>query len=504
MKFIPIACFTSCLASNVQAYGINIANLYARASLALSHRYCTHMHLSSNKDLGKDEDIGTDDPIAMQSITDEEALLACRAYLQRKNKLGWKQYHARKQKLKNSLRLSSADEGTGYFWEDPTELKYLFTGRPRLSFEDNNNDPFDDFHDNFDGYGDMFDEYGDDDEDDEEVKDALIIEDDEEEGDTYFTGFPSFPPESFILRSKNKKALFEDQAWKDRWYEARWGNFSKERAQERKTKKIEKYIQQIPSEILRSPELATLSDEDIEDAIRTYILANQKRSISQKKRMARERKIFRRRKDSRTSDNIHEDGSKSMSKSLPTLDEFMSQLDEDAKFTNTNTQEEQQQYRSERAAKAYQTRVKNSRASSATKVSPRRKNSEIKIFHQTGRPRRKLSRVSGAVSRTEDAISQRKYPQEKDIEIILEPNRLAGRKNLLMEVLHQCFGMRGKCIPDLNHLGNQLDDMTRFYEDGSTTLADIDSMDKKFATQSTVHDLGCFICFMVREQQTEG
>lgn len=87
--------------------------------------------------------------VQMQTITDEEALLACRAYLQRKNKLspshampdgGWAQAKRRQRKLFHSLSkmdmdMDSNDTGYGYFWEDPNELRYLRTGRPRMKFD---------------------------------------------------------------------------------------------------------------------------------------------------------------------------------------------------------------------------------------------------------------------------------------------------------------------------------------------------------------------------------
>jgi hypothetical protein len=440
-------------------------------------------------------DDGDDDEfdIPMQSITDEEALLACRAYLQRKNKLGWKQHEARKHKLEHTSALSStADEGAGYFWEDPSELKYLFTGRPRLSFE--HEAPLDAFNEEdtdwrLDGNGASSNEYGEDEDDD-----AMFIEE-EEEGDTYSFGFPSFPPASFALRSKNKKALFQDKEWKAKWYEARWGNYSDERAQERKAKRIEKYIQQIPSDILRSPELATLSDDDIEDAIRTYMVANKKRSISQKKRIERKRKMLRLCEKQPDSKDDGDSNSTSIPKSLPTLDAFMAQLEGGA--ASIKALEEQQRERSERAAKSYQTRLDHTPA-----VSRRKPRGEIKTLTQTGRPRRKTVRVSGAVTRTEGAIKEHTYPRSEDIDIILEPNRLTGRKDLLKEVLLTSFGMRGKCIPNLKNLGQE--EMEEFYD--CSSLADIEAMDKKFVTKSTVCELGCFIVFMLRVrgvQQTE-
>ena len=74
--------------------------------------------------------------IDVDSVSDAEALLACRAYLQRKNRLGlWKTQERRQQgrppSMKNTTTCSDAD--TGFFWPDPTQLKYLY--RPDSDFD---------------------------------------------------------------------------------------------------------------------------------------------------------------------------------------------------------------------------------------------------------------------------------------------------------------------------------------------------------------------------------
>jgi hypothetical protein len=467
-------------------------------------------------DDGEDDDMDMDIPI--QSITDEEALLACRAYLQRRNKLphdiGWRNQNARQQKLQKSLALSpNADEGAGYFWEDPTQLKYLFTGRPRLSFEDEDGN---DVNWNQDGSDynldwmetDAASNGDEDEEEDEDIKDALIIEDEEESGlDAYFTGFPSFPPKSFTMRSKQKKALFQDPEWKEKWYEARWGkDFVEARAQERQAKKVEKYIQQIPSDILRSPELAALSEDDIDNAIRTYMVANKKRSVSRKRGLEKKRKMLR--GNLLVKDEVVEKGEDGnfdtgtddvdeASKTYSTLDAFMAQLEGDD--ASINALEEQRRKRSERAKKAYKTRLDNQNSEESLES-----HKEVKNV-QTGRPLHQSLYMSEAMTRIQNAIESGDYPQSEDIEIILEPKRLAGRKNLLQEVLLKSFGMRGKCIPNLEVEMDQHEyedvDLDDFYEQCS--MADVEIMDKSFVTKSTVLEIGCYILFLLHEVENE-
>ena len=476
----------------------------------------TGIGIGNDNEINNDNDSDIDIP--MQSISDEEALLACRAFLQKKNRLpsefGWKQHQERKRKLEKSLALSStADEGAGYFWEDPTQLKYLFTGRPRLSFGDDTDDLnllLDDSdimgRQSYDGINMNMNDVDEDDED-EDIKNALIIEDDEEDG-VYFTGFPAFPPESFAKRSKNKKALFQDKQWKAKWYEARWGNFAEERAALRKTKRIEKYIQQIPSEILRSAELAVLTDDDIEDAIRTYIVANKRRSKSHKKRIEMKRSKLGKRwnpkstsEDDDDSTNDKEKGSEdedededdvtttttatTFVKSQPTLDSFMAYVDS-GQSSPRNELKERQRKRSKQASKSYETRRQNA------------SNTHYHASKDEGKPRRRTTmRMSGALTRITSALNNAptSFPRSGDIDILLEPKRLAGRKELLRDVLFECFGLRGKCVPELK-VESGYEDLEAFYDCHS--LDSINALDTKFVSKCTIYEIGCFIMFKLR------
>ena len=93
-----------------------------------------------------------------------------------------------------------------------------------------------------------------------------------------------------------------------------------------------------------------------------------------------------------------------------------------------------------------------------------------------------------AMERIEEMINDGKYPLSTDIDAILVPNRLSGRKDLLRNVLKHTFQCTGKCIPDLSKVEMRPDE---FYLTG-----DVDNIKKKFITQSTIIELGLFINYL--------
>ena len=116
-------------------------------------------------------------------------------------------------------------------------------------------------------------------------------------------------------------------------------------------------IQKIPSEILRSDELASLSDEEIEEAIRTYVLGNKRRMESHLKR-SEERK--RKYQDNRINVKRYHDDERhhqpQHEKIINNTKESVSQLS----FTPSEDElKKLQSKRSSRSTKAYATRLRN-------------------------------------------------------------------------------------------------------------------------------------------------
>jgi len=185
------------------------------------------------------EDISRD--LTQWTVTDEETLLACRAYLQRKNRLGWTQYERRKKLARRSLALASpsterstgsnfntsltdTNSGVGYFWEDPNELKYLKKSR-NLTLFDENDEQLEDFYyrddeeskknqrelkDEF--YNPSLGNVGGGQEDEEEEDDELHRQDlwDNDEQKGVFTSFPMYPPDEVRRRSESKKKTLSE------------------------------------------------------------------------------------------------------------------------------------------------------------------------------------------------------------------------------------------------------------------------------------------------------
>jgi hypothetical protein len=454
--------------------------------------------------LGAEQSYAGGEDIPLQNISDEEALLACRAFLQRRNKLnGWSLHKTRKMKLQNSLAFGNnrtlsdmrgkMDESMGYFWEDPADLKYMRTGRPRLFFEESIDEfiesSTDDSNENDDLSGFYYSGY--EDNQDEEQSDFVSMID-EDDPDGLFTGFPTSPPPDFSARSFSKKRLFQNPEWKKQWYEARWGNLREEREAQKKKKRIEKYIQQIPSDILRSPQLDALTDDEIEDAIKTYIVANRKRSSAQRSRITRKKKILEKSPMERLGEVIEmeealllstKESNGLLNKTDSTLDSFISYLDGYNQSNHFQSLEEDRRRRSERAAKAYQTRLKNSK----THTKETRQKPRYNTVFSSNR------NVNASLERIRKALNEQTYPAMDDLKMILKPKRLPGRKNLLQEILLKCFGLRGKCIPSLNLNNCELEE---FYSECQPQI--LEEMEKKFVSTSSIHELAYFVTYNLR------
>ncbi|GFH58107.1 hypothetical protein CTEN210_14583 [Chaetoceros tenuissimus] len=500
------SCFiVSKLQDNFTSFGVS--GFSTNRNQCIQHdkhrKHCKQSRLEAKSEKSQD-----DVNIMMDDISDEEALLACRAYLQRKNRLGkdgWTKYKERQEKLKSALAMGShidenfsqdaseedhakaqpaVDPGAGYFWENPEELKYLRTGRPRLSFDDQDDSLDEDFLYNMDE-----EEENQYDEDDDEF---LLEEEYDEDG--IFTGFPSKPPEEYILRSNNKKELFQDADWKKMWYTRRWGNHAskRQREQRNKEKKLQKYVQQIPNSILKNQELAVLTDEEIEYAIKIYVIANKRRSIAQKKRLKEKKAAMKIQSNKKKKSKMKSSSVKAVSG--PTLDSFLSQMNGDSRVAEELR--EQQKRRSERSKKAYQTRIKH--VNKSTNVDSSRNKATSKTMNQSEQlDEDELMFMNDKISMSSERIRQiindpsllDKKLLDLDLKVIMHPGRLKGRKQMLKGLLETCFGLKGKCIPKHGNLSD--DELNEFY----SKYNDVDSLEKKFVTQSSVYELARIIEF---------
>jgi hypothetical protein len=343
--------------------------------------------------------------IDMSEVSDAETLLACRAYLQRRNKLGWKESGQRKflRQQASAMFPSFAKESVGHFWEDPSELLFLNDTDNKNNENGGGDQP---------SYGDVYKE-----EPDEVLQqphaDQVIFEetDDGDEsvyrGGDVFTTYPSGPSAERIRRSEAKSAQWQDPAFREQWYGKRWGGRTILTESLKQERLLGKRVLNIPADILESEEMAALTDEEINDAIRTYVLSKRRRSRAMK---------------STTKQYVELKNDK--------------RIPRDALFSfDEKAMNERKQIRAERAKAAYQKRLDNQRLSP---ILPK----QSRTFVPRGMsPKEALLRVSAD-------LDLQQLPTIQDVAVMLLPQKLGRRKDLLRRILNEHFDLRGKCVPD--------------------------------------------------------
>lgn len=353
----------------------------------------SRIQMSQERD--NDEDILVD----FSEVSDAETLLACRAYLQRRNKLGWKQFERRKQAQQQSSALfpSFSKDSVGYFWEDPSELLYT-----------NNNSPDGDRP----SYGDLI---------SEEQQDFLlqphadqVVFENYDDGDTsiysgggVFTTHPSGPSEERIRRSNAKSAQWQDAEFRKKWYEKRWAGKTIMTEEFKKNRRLDEKLLAVPSEIVDSKELAAMTEEEIYDAVVIYVISNRRRGKSMKNRTSYY-------VEARTDEKLPRDA-------LFCLDEA--------------AMKDKQRLRSERAKAAYQKRLENQGSFSIVpKINTR---SFVPRFVS---PKEALFRINAD-------LQLQRLPTLQDVKIMLQPKKLGRRRDILRRILNEHFNLRGKCVP---------------------------------------------------------
>ena len=413
-----------------------------------------------------------EEEVDIDSVSDAEALLAVRAYLQRKNRLGeWTQYKQRKQRREQAARdlqdSSWGSDSTGFFWEDPSELKY-FNRKPvevNMTRVVNVEDEF-----NLDA------EDEDEEEDDEyeenlwesmsprridhrvEYYDTEIEQEEEDQrlqGSEDYSVFDTGPSPSRIRRSQAAKLMWSDPEFKAKWYEKRWGTTSKlttrEKQQKRQLKKRLSNFQ--PDRLLANEELTKLSEEEIGEAIRTYVVSKRRRSESTKQTLQKRKEALLQ----------------------PNPD---TPLPRDLLLTqDPETMRELQRRRSEKAKKAYATRLekKDKGSKKTTTVS-----TDIRSLAVRKASVSTASTPRDALLRMQIDLEEGKLPHITDVELVLQPLKLGKRKDMLRRILSDHFDLRGKCVPVDPDLP--------------------ETSDMIFVTQCSIAQLGEFVIQKLRER----
>jgi len=432
-------------------------------------------------------------------LADEQVLLAVRSYLVRRHRLPWREklkrrqdeFYCTKSYLEttprdiSSISYYDSDEAIGYFWHDPTQLKHL-TQPNHNDFTDTDCDMETEFSMN-DGEQLLSsqEEYN----DESPTLNADNTFADDDIGGSLFTNFASCPDETRVRRSNVAKTTWSDPEFRRKWWAKRWGDRVKLKSKEKT--RMEAKLRKIPPDILQSYEfksaLLDLDDNELTSIVQSYVSSNRKRAASRRKT----------------------DASAPETECGSTVDHLLKVDWEQFAFKiSEEGQRETQLKRSEKARLAYLTRLanKNSRVGNSeqqkrsTNESPPR-NSELeneavmpydpdRLFTQTfGRRSWLYARSSKpsertyeqAMSNLRDAInaSNNTDVSAADVQLLLEPERLAGRKELLVRILKKKFGLFGKCVQ-------------------------IDANGKKeFATHSTIQRLGNFILDLIRNEQQQ-
>ena len=414
----------------------------------------------------------------ISNIDEAQVLLACRAYLRRKHKIEWT---AKKQRAEAA---ASPLNNEGYFWYDPNELMYLREDPDPYNLNYNETDVV------FGSNGRRERKAG------PEFVRQIFEDEDYLDPEPFipevrsvafstnpFSTAPLHPPEEHVRRSTAKENLWNNQTWRELWYKRRWGG--KVLTEEKKRRKRrENLLESIPSDVLDSKTFDQMSQNEVMEAIITYMNANERRLES------RERKKLERRKhreetrewkrsvkeqalQSRDANNTLSQTSRkeTQSRSAPPLS-----------FTpSTEVMKQLRATRSEQSKKAFQTRLNNFNSNSSETSSSKEMTKLRRQYNKTDcdDDSADISPVQ-AILRIDMALDHKKLPSSSDVEIMLKPGRLGRRRAVLKRILNDCFDLRGKCVPP---------------SDVNSNTGDL-----LFVTKCTINELGSFVLAKTNER----
>ncbi|KAL7513406.1 hypothetical protein ACHAXN_010453 [Cyclotella atomus] len=420
------------------------------------------------------------DDVDSSNLDETQLLLACRAYLSKKNKLKWQG---------KKVRREAAGSNEGLFWSDPDELVYLRDRPDPYNLHDNSTDAEEAFKSTY-------------------SIDGLPFEDDRVEYSMNpFSTNPLYPSEEHIKRSHSRAHFWSNETWKRGWYQQRWEG-KKVTEVQRARKKAKRRVDSMPSTIINAPEFSSLSEEEVLNATRMYVRAREKMAES-KRQLHRERIAqrdeFRQRRAAlrregeemarimKTTNSSRSDIIES-SVGVPfpnlggtvSLAELRRQGEQMALFMKTTNSSrldverlsfepssdmmvELKAKRSVKAKLAYRARNRITRSNdSKDNTKFRQSYSSVQIASD---------KSIQAIIRINDALDCGELPCISDVKAILKPGRLGRRKAVLLRILHDCFGLQGKCIPK--------------QVNGNTEL--------QFATTCSIRDLGDYIVSRLRK-----
>lgn len=417
------------------------------------------------------------DPI-VDEVSDAEALLACWSYLQRRKRLGnWTQFEQR-------------------MAQQALSRTYFLT-------EDDLNEQRDEFDDDNEMIVSSSKEYTQEDDQEESAgagasrpfastgtaKDDLLFYGE-------FTSKESKPSPSQRRRSNALKKRWADPEYQKRWYASRWGEQrrnEKEKWQRQKNRNAEALARELPRGFLGSPELASMTKEEIAEAIATRVRSLEKRAEARKQTL-KERKRFLEESNAAIFKAAEDDLARELDDSM---EETKPKLNRNSLFMRTHEEmKEEQRKRAERAKKIYQTRMINEKArkEASAKAQPSHPAFLVQPTEELSKPieRRfyppKQLTPRDALLRIEYALDKGELPTIEDVKLLLQPKRLANRKDLLCRLLSEGFGLYGKCVP--------VCDDSKPKEAGETPVR------YEFVTHSSLERVGAFVTTLLSGEGT--
>jgi hypothetical protein len=260
----------------------------------------------------------------------------------------------------------------------------------------------------------------------ENVDVILAPEDETSSASTYFQIDEDSPSSRFKRRSDMQRKKFADPVWKAAWYERRWGNHRRLSEREKNERLLHKRVLPL-ARLLSHPALAAMNEDEIANAIRTYRNANLQRSANGRLAIERRRNDFE----------------------FPAGTEFTINATMVSRHSLYSVdQQDLDKVRAKRAEvgrRAYETRHLRAQAKKDT---PLLLDSTTDPIEGTG-PHVAWQRISNRLLEPSTAMDDPAVVEQlrEDLKEVMIPVRLSRRKNLLRRMLSDFFNMRGKCIP---------------------------------------------------------
>ncbi|KAL3945511.1 MAG: hypothetical protein SGBAC_000410 [Bacillariaceae sp.] len=268
-----------------------------------------------------------------------------------------------------------------------------------------------------------------------------------------FTSFPMEPTTTRMRRSNSAKKVWQDPEFRQRWQESRWGK--KRSKDDKHQRKVQSRVRQLPREFWGSDELASMTKEEINMAIESYVSGRKKRSASTKKTLKERKKEL----EYSSSDSGDERVARN---TLFAMDH--------------ETLKEQQRIRSQHAKARYQTRLDNEEKKKKKRMSKPKEQARKQTYLPSG------STPQDAILRIVAKLDDNEYPAVNDLTIIMVPQKLGKRRDLLKRILLELFDLRGKCIP------SDLDD---------------ELSDNQFVMKAPIEHLGNFVIRLLQKRAEE-